>query len=89
VKFKLRISPDGKTVFGLYSDKLPWKSLGELEIHRATDIRFNAAKQAWEVYLVHEGQPLPGTYLFRENAVKAEVDYLQYHIGLWNKCYVG
>ena len=47
----LRFDPTGK-VACLYTDAIDLRSLGKLEVTRATDIRFNTDSQEWEVRAV-------------------------------------
>ncbi|GAA5119350.1 hypothetical protein JIN84_21795 [Luteolibacter yonseiensis] len=44
----LRFHPDGR-VGCLYTEAIDLRTLGKLEVSRATDIRFNDGTQQWEV----------------------------------------
>ena len=76
----LIISPDGQEVCGLYSDKFPWKEIGELSIERVSDIKFNNHIQRWEIYIRHLNKALPKTFGSREKAIVYEIDYIHKHI---------
>lgn len=74
---RIDISKDGKTMHGLYSDKFGWQELGECTINRATDVRFCNESQKWMVHLLDEGgRLLDSGHFRREDAIKAEVEYL-------------
>jgi hypothetical protein len=49
MKTTLRFDPCGK-VDCLYTEAIDLRTLGKLEVTRATDIRFNEASQQWEVH---------------------------------------
>jgi hypothetical protein len=49
MKSTLRFNPGG-TVDCLYTEAIDLRSLGKLEIIRATDIRFNETTQQWDVH---------------------------------------
>jgi len=53
----LRFHPDG-TIGGLYTEAIELRSLGKLEVTRATDIRFNDEAQEWEVHAIGDDQLL-------------------------------
>lgn len=76
----VRIPKDGKTAKGLYSDAFPWENLGELDIKRASDVRFSQEHQKWEVWVRNEGQTatrLPERFAKRADAIAYEVLMLQ------------
>jgi len=50
-KIVLRVSPDGKTVTSLYSDRFRLRELGPISVKRASDVRFNEFLQKWEVFV--------------------------------------
>ena len=49
MKTNLRFDSRGQ-IDCLYTEAIDLRSLGKLEITRATDIRFNQASQQWEVH---------------------------------------
>ncbi len=53
----LRFDPKGN-VGCLYTEAIDLRSLGRLEVTRATDIRFNADSQEWEVRAVGDDRIL-------------------------------
>lgn len=74
---KITISPNGKELSGLYAEHFNWKDFGELEIERATDIRFNKDRQLWVVHIIDEGmRELNFGFEKRSDAVVAEIQYL-------------
>jgi hypothetical protein len=77
LEVKLTISPDGSLLTGLYTDKFDWQNLGDLEIVRATDVRFDKEKQGWAVHILDEqDRPLPEIFNKRRDAIDAEMKYL-------------
>lgn len=46
----LRFQADGGLVDCLYTEAIDLRELGNLQVTRATDIRFNEASQQWEVH---------------------------------------
>ena len=72
----LTITPDGAEIMGLYSDKIPYRDLGSVEVKRASNVEFNSESQKWEVFIVDEGRILPDVYVTRTEALAAEVEYL-------------
>lgn len=79
MKYKVRIAKDGKTVTGLYSDKLPYSKLGTQQVNRASDVSFNEALQKWEIFIIAENRTLPDKFDKRDDAIKHEIAYLQEH----------
>ncbi len=78
MKIKIKISPDGKLVQGLYDDKFPWYGLrGELEIERASDVFFDPKEQGWKVKILCNQLVLPGCFKLREDAIAYEREYLE------------
>jgi len=77
MKMKIKISPDGKTITGLYSDQFPWHKLGKLEITRASDVFFDQRIQKWRVKLLHNFCVLPRQFKIREDAIAYEREYLE------------
>lgn len=53
----LRISPGGR-IDCLYTDAIDLRTLGTLEVFRATNIRFNAGSQHWDVRCASTGKLL-------------------------------
>jgi hypothetical protein len=51
----LRFNPDGR-IGCLYTEAIDLRSLGKLEVARATDIRFNDETQEWEVHAIGDDQ---------------------------------
>lgn len=81
---KIKVSPDGKEVTGLYSDNFPWAKLGKLKIERASDVFFNPATQKWGIRLTAPGAlldrycgVLPDKFNKRKDAIAHEIAYLQ------------
>ncbi len=75
---KIKISPDGKVVEGLYDDKFPWYALGgKLEIKRASDVFFDPEVQKWKVKILHSQFILPGSFTLRGDAIAYEREYLE------------
>ncbi len=78
MKIKIKISPDGKLVEGLYDDKFPWHELGgKLEIARASDVFFDPASQRWMIKILHNQVVLPFHFKLREDAIAYERKYLE------------
>ena len=78
MKIKIKISPDGKLVEGLYDDKFPWHGLGgKLEIKRASDVFFDPASQRWMIKILHNQAILPFQFKLREEAITYERKYLE------------
>jgi hypothetical protein len=53
----IRISPGGRTDC-IYTDAIDLRALGTLTVFRATDIRFNARSQEWDVRCASTGKLL-------------------------------
>ncbi len=53
----IRFDSKGK-VACLYTEAIDLRSLGKLEVTRATDLRFNADSQEWEVRAVDDDRVL-------------------------------
>ena len=53
----LRFDPGG-SIDCLYTEAIDLRALGRLHVVRATDIRFNATTQEWDVHDAGTGQPL-------------------------------
>jgi len=71
------ISPDGKLLTGLYSDEFGWQDLGECQINRATDVRFDNTDKLWKVHILDEGgRILDNGHANRKDAIAAEIVYL-------------
>lgn len=80
MRLKIKVSPDGKEATGLYSDLFPWKSLGGLEIKRASDVFFSLRDQKWGVRVLGGNKPdkiLPQRFDKRKDAIEYEIAYLQ------------
>ena len=71
------ISPDGSEAKTIYSDDLPLREIGELELERASNVVFNHLDQLWHVVgsdgvmLNQEG------FERRDDAIKKEIAVLQ------------
>lgn len=74
-EYVMTISPDGKEVAGLYSDKLPYRELGNMSVTRASTIEFNGELQKWVVNILDENRFL-GVFESRQEAIDAEIRYL-------------
>jgi hypothetical protein len=72
MKTKLFLRPDG-TIEGLYSDTIPLRKLGKLNVSRATYVEFDCSDQKWVVTLPD------GTELYRhqsrDTALELERNY--------------
>ena len=78
MKIKIKISPDGKLVEGLYDDKFPWYGLrGDLEIKRASDVFFDPKERGWKVKILHNQLILPKCFKLRKDAIAYEREYLE------------
>jgi hypothetical protein len=65
----------GDEVTALYSDEL--RELGgTLRVHRASDVEWDDAAQGW-VATIRTGPTRLGPYATREDALAAEVEFLQ------------
>lgn len=58
MKTTLRFHPDGGLVNCLYTDAIDLRTLGRLEVFRATDIRFCDRSQRWNVRCASTGKLL-------------------------------
>lgn len=77
-RMKIKISPDGKLVEGLYDDKFPWYGLrGKLEIERASDVFFDPKEQGWKVKILCNQRILPKCFRLRKDAIEYEREYLE------------
>jgi hypothetical protein len=63
-------------VRGLYTEALDLRTLGPLQMRRASDIEFNAATQEWEVRGIDDNQLL-FTHASRESCLRWERDNLE------------
>jgi hypothetical protein len=77
MKMKIKISPDGKLIEGLYSDKFPWMKLGSLNVTRASDVFFDEESQSWKIRLSRTKQLLPVHFSRREDAIAYERGFLE------------
>lgn len=76
----ITITADGKEVYGLYDDSLPYRKLGgEVDAVRASEVRMNKEGE-WEVYIFAEDKVLPRTFLYRSNAIDYEIEYLNDYV---------
>ena len=71
------IAPNGD-VTTLYTETVDLRVLGELEVSRASNIEYDHAAQGWAIVL-KDGTILAETYPSREDALAAEVAYIQAH----------
>jgi hypothetical protein len=76
----LRISPDGRTVTSLYSDRFRLQKLGPISVQRASDVRFNERSQKWEVSVRPTGKLLPKKFESRADAIAYEKEVLPTYI---------
>jgi hypothetical protein len=75
VKTTLRFFPGGQ-VDCLYTEAIDLRTLGKLEISRATDIRFNDATQQWDVHAADTDQVL-FSHASRTECLSWEIQNLQ------------
>jgi hypothetical protein len=57
MKATLRFDPGGQ-IDCLYTEAIDLRELGNLQVSRATDIRFNPAAQQWDVHEYSSGKVL-------------------------------
>jgi len=75
---KILITKDGQTVTGLHDDNFPFSTLGDLEINRATDVRFDNQEKLWFVHDPKTGERIiPQGFVSRKLAILAEVIFLE------------
>lgn len=81
--FKIVIEPGG-SVTSVYSEAVNFHSIGDVFIHRATEVKFNNRRKCWEVfgkepYFLYFGLLQRG-FTNRTDAIEWEVDYLNKHM---------
>jgi hypothetical protein len=59
----ITFAADG-TARGLWTEAVPLQELGVLEVHRASQVEFNASRQVWEVRLASN----PGVAAFSHSS---------------------
>lgn len=76
---RVQISPDGKTFQHIYNDSLQSldNALGEVEIHRATDIYFDNVDRLWRIKMLDTKEVLEQGFETRQEALDFEHEYLQ------------
>jgi len=73
---RIEILPNGQMVF-LYNDELrPLMETGNSEVKRASDVE-PTEKGEWTADLIRVGGPVLGPFKFREEALAAEVAWLE------------
>lgn len=76
----ITITADGKEVYGLYDDNLPYRELGgKVEAVRASEVRMNKEGR-WEIYIYAEKKVLPETFKNRKDAIDYEIEYLNDYV---------
>ena len=68
------IGPDG-VIRGLYTDDVPWKVLGRIQVRRASTVEFDETGQGWIVTIL-ETREILGPFARRRDAIDAEVAWL-------------
>ena len=78
---KFIIRPDG-TVTGIYADKFApvLRSLGEVKVRRASHVEPTEDGQGWAADMSPVGGPMLGPFPLREEALAAEVAWLNEHL---------
>lgn len=70
------IMPDG-SIQSLYTDKIPWTQLGEIEVERVSDVPFDTEQQNFQVVDL-DGNPLLESderFAKRGDAIEAEIQH--------------
>ena len=75
-EIKIIVSEDGKELTGLYVDRLHWEQLGELQIERATEVKWDEKNQKWAVEVLDEQRTLDCMFSMRQDAINHEIEYL-------------
>ena len=70
-----RVDKDGNLI-GLYTDSVPLRGLGKLDVERASNVEFDNTQQGWTITLA-DGTTLPGVFPTREAALSCEVSHVQ------------
>ena len=77
----ISIYPNG-TVRTLYTDRIDLREFGPLHVERASNVEWDDTRRGWTVqfadgsFLCNQNED-PITYITREAALAAEVDFLQ------------
>jgi len=85
-EYAVKITPDG-AVFFMYSDDhdlFTMEELETIEVHRASDVRFDNEISRWVIYAKQPDgseKRLEGTYHKRADAIRAEIDFLEQRLG--------
>ena len=77
-EFTIRITEEGE-IYSLYDDESPLRTLGGLEVRRASHVFFNEESQEWEIFLIDEKGStlkLQGTFPTRKEAIDHEIEVL-------------
>jgi hypothetical protein len=61
----------------LWTEAVPLQELGRLEVHRASQVEFNPAKQNWEVRLTSNPGAVAFSHASRETCLHWEREALQ------------
>ena len=75
MKSTLRFSPGG-LIDCLYTEAIDLRTLGRLQVVRATDIRFNDSSQEWDVHDADTGHVL-FSHISRDECLRWEQTNLQ------------
>ena len=67
----ITFAPDG-TARSLWTEALPLRELGQLEIQRASTVEFNAATQQWEARLTSNPEAAAFSHPSRETCLQWE-----------------
>jgi len=74
----IRISKEGE-IFFMYDDESMLRDFGQLQIRRASNIRWDEVDQKWRIWVVKpDGTEQRTEYVFteRKDAIQAEIDLL-------------
>lgn len=81
--FKIIIFPDGN-ITSVYSDKLDFVKLGNIDINRATEVCFDNKEKSWKIITkppyFAESIVLAMDFSSRKSAIAYEIDYLNSHM---------
>ena len=67
-------------VTSLYTEEIDLRALGTLHVERASNVEWDDNAQGWVVTLANGSKPLYEVFRTRDEAIAAEVEYLQAHL---------